>query len=82
MGMGTHTFTRVGIVKNACNKQVMYSIILLEKELKECYYQIKACHEHGMDAFLSHFRDEWKRITEEIHALLSALRTNVATLTR
>lgn len=82
MGMGTHTMTRVGIVKNACNKQVTYSIILLEKELKEVYYQLQACHEHGMTAFLSHFRDEWNRLVQEIHTLLSELRTNITTLTR
>lgn len=82
MGMGTHTMTRIGIVKNTCNKQVCYSIILLERELKEVYFQLQACHEHGMTAFLSHFRDEWKRLEQEIRTLLSALHTNITTLTR
>lgn len=77
MEMSTHTITRVGIVKNSCNKQVMYSILLLEKELKEASFQVKTCLEHAMDAFLSHFKEEIERLTEEIRSLLSCLCFNV-----
>jgi hypothetical protein len=80
MGMGTHTITSVGLVDNSNNSKVMRSIILLEKELKEVAYQIKACHEHDMDAFLSFFRDEWTRIEKEIRSLLYCLHLNIVSL--
>jgi hypothetical protein len=60
----------------------MYSIILLEKELKETYFQIKACHEHGMGAFLSHFEEKMEHLRFEIRTLLSALNITITTLTR
>lgn len=77
MGMGTHTITSVGLVDNSNNSRVMRSILLLEKELKEVAYQIKACHESEMTAFLSFFRDEWTRIEQEIRSLLYCLRFNI-----
>jgi hypothetical protein len=82
MGMGTHTMTKVGVVRNTCNKQVMYSIILLEKELREVYFQIKACHENGLTAFLSHFEEQMEHLRFEIRSLLTALCYNITTLTR
>jgi hypothetical protein len=78
--MGTHTITKVGVVKNSSTKQVCFSIILLERELHECTYQMKACKEHGMHAFLSHFQDEWNRIVNEIRTLLDCLRFTISTL--
>lgn len=78
--MSTHTMTKVGVVRNSCNKQVMYSIIRLEKEYAQLGLEIKACIEHGLTAFLSSFRDEHKRIEAEIRTLLDALRTNISTL--
>jgi hypothetical protein len=78
--MGTHTITSVGLVDNSNNNKVMRSILLLEKELKEIAYQIKACHEHDMTAFLSFFQDEWSRIENEIRSLLKCLRFNIDSL--
>jgi hypothetical protein len=82
MGMGTHTMTRVGVVRNSCTKQTMYSIILLEKELKEVYFQIKACEDFGLSAFLSSFMEQMEQIRYEIRTLLHALNQKITTLTR
>lgn len=73
--------TKLGLVKVTCNKQVMYTIIRLEFELKEAFYQIKTCIEHGMTAFITHFEQERTRIISELNELLSHLRNNVHTLT-
>ena len=80
MGMGTHVITKVGVVKTTCNKQILFSIITLEKELHDVAMEIKACYESGLTAFLSSFRDEWNRIEGEIRTLLNCLNHNLHTL--
>jgi hypothetical protein len=72
-----HLFTQKGIVKTTCNKQVLYTIILLERELREVYYQLKSCLEYGIDAFITHFQEQQRVLIREIRSLLQCLRSNV-----
>ena len=75
--MGTHTFTTKGLVDNKCNKSIMFTILQLENDLENVKTQIKACHENGMDAFLSLFQEDNDRLVNQINSLLLLLSTNV-----
>lgn len=76
----THLLTKVGIVRTDCNKQIMYSIILLENHLNQLVENMQESAEFGMGALLPSFKEEANSVAQQISDLTGCLNDNIAQL--
>jgi hypothetical protein len=75
--MSTHTLTKIGMINNDDNKQIIFAIMMLEKALHDKNEMYTTAEIEGLTAFLPDIHDDMRLLHHQLTSLLTVLTHNI-----